>query len=168
MAAAGLTLGIVGLLGWAGVGIAGWWFYESSRIPRRIAEQYITDLAAGDVRAVLAMSMPSTSPHELRKAVDYLNQWGPLHHVNFTSFRAFTRLSGRTTWTFRGKAIFERGSVAFAIEVTQTGSNTYVVRSANLTQMKDDANQPTDGRTRRVLSLRAWHKQSVLQHTLPA
>lgn len=130
MAIAGLVLGIAGLLGWSAFGGGMLMLYRNSEQPRQVAEQWIADLAAGNLTAATAVSDPAMPPGDLMTAADYLGEKGTLKDVSFTQLNARSN-GGTTTWTLGGTAHLSREPVAFEIVLLKTGQGTYVVRQFN-------------------------------------
>jgi hypothetical protein len=130
-AIAGLVLGVVGLLGWAGVGFAGYSAFEASGPVRETARTWIEDVAAGDTDAAIASSVPALQRADVAAMTPYLMEHGGmLQSVSFSRFNVRT-LNGQTSWTLGGTADFDGEDAAFEIVLVSAGDS-YLVRNFNI------------------------------------
>ena len=131
LAIAGLVLGVISVLGWAGVGLGGWSIYRNSEGPRLAAEAFLTDLATGDVAAAQARSHPQMPPADLQAAADALAPRGGLTETSFSNTYVNSD-SGQTTWRLGGTATFATGPTAFEVVVAPSPAGGYVVTWFNV------------------------------------
>jgi hypothetical protein len=78
MAIAGLILGILNFLMWAG-GTEVWW--KNTAPERAAATQFINDLAAGNATAAAAECTDKVTADQLKTAMDWFTQQGPVQKI---------------------------------------------------------------------------------------
>jgi hypothetical protein len=62
LAIAGLVLGIIGVVGWAGVGLFVWFLVAGSAAPRAALHDFVGNVASGNLAAASAQCEPSVIP----------------------------------------------------------------------------------------------------------
>jgi hypothetical protein len=126
LAIAGLVLGILSILGWASFsGVIGW-AYVISRPARTVATQFVQDLAAGNVTAAQASSMPGVTTAQLQATNQTMQSWGALQSVTFSSYFANSSAGGSTDVHLGGVAMFANGAKAVMVHLVKQGT-TYKV-----------------------------------------
>jgi hypothetical protein len=111
LAIAGLVLGLVSLAGWSlfggliGVG------YARSRPARAAAEQFTTNLAAGDVTTAQSRCTGTVPRPSLDAAAATMRPWGPLSDFTASNFN-YSILNGTETCSLTGAATFANNTRA--------------------------------------------------------
>ena len=144
LAIAGLVLGLVSLAGWSlfggliGVG------YARSRPARAVAEQFTTDLAAGDVTAAQSRCTAAVARPSLDAAAASMRPWGPLSDFTASNFN-YSILNGTEICALTGVATFANNTRAdFSFRLVKQ-SGTFRVDSfsiANQSGMATPATTP--------------------------
>lgn len=115
LAIAGLILGLLSIVGWAGFGGLMGWGYMATAPNRAAAKTFVTDLSSGDITSASAMCVSGTSTESLQKTSDQLKPLGPLTSVHFFSFNV-NSTNGNSTTVVAGNAIF--GNSPQTVQVT--------------------------------------------------
>ena len=131
LAIAGIILGVLGLLGWAGFGSTMYGIYKASELPRQEAESFLRDLADGNQAAALARcerSIPAeTVPALAKRAAGY----GKFKDLSLPERNASVS-GGVTTWELNGQAIFEKTSRPITFVIIRRPDGTYRIESVKM------------------------------------
>jgi hypothetical protein len=148
LAIAGLTLGLVSVAGWSlfggllGVG------YVRSRPAQAVAEQFTTDLAAGNVTTAQSRCTGTVARPSLDAAAASMRPWGPLSDFTASNFN-YSVFNGTETCTLTGVATFATTRANFSYRlVRQAGtfridSFSVVNQNGTATPTKIPASSPT-------------------------
>lgn len=124
LAIAGLILGILSLLGWAGTSALFGYGYLQSKPAGVVAKQFVQDVSSGNINAAAANSA-GISAAQLQADNQQLAAYGALQSVSFFSFNV-TSINGQTVMHLGGIATFANGSKACNVDLVKTG-DTYKV-----------------------------------------
>ena len=118
LAAAGLTLGIVSVIGWTiGLVVAGVMWRDSGPA-RDAARLYLTDFSHHDVTAILQASTHSVTQAQVESLDDHLRPLGNLQDVSFKGVYV-GYANGRLQCRLNGVARYSNGDAQFTMTVVQ-------------------------------------------------
>jgi hypothetical protein len=121
MAIAGLTLGIVSLLGWATCGGLLGYGYVESRPADAVAKQFLQDVDAGNINAATANSIGITAAQLLTNNQQMKQQFGDLKTINLTSFNFSAGISGQSVMHIGGTATYTKGQKNCTFDLVKVG-----------------------------------------------
>jgi hypothetical protein len=131
MSIAGLILGIVSILAWAGFGGVFAVGYLSSQPARVVARQFLTDLSSGQTDAALAESTMSAA--QIDTEAQNIKQFGSFKDATFFGFNASSNASygpgggtSSTTMKLAGSATFANGARPCEVDLVKV-NGTYKV-----------------------------------------
>jgi hypothetical protein len=132
MAVAGLTLGIVGLLGWLGLGgmLGVGWLQTSP--DRAIATAFVHDLDSGNLSAAQAKCSPSITPTQIQQAAAYLKTCGTLSAYSNNSYNMNWNSDGTGTAVISGTATYSSGTHAVSVTFLHPRQGGPVIQGYNI------------------------------------
>jgi hypothetical protein len=124
LAIAGIILGVLGTLGWAGgglaIGLGARKLIAAGAPARAVAKQFATDIGNGDADAAIKECSASMSPDTVRAAVTAAQPWGPFKDSTFVSI-GLNDQNGVKTATVGGSVIFANANKPFNATLIQEG-----------------------------------------------
>lgn len=131
MAIAGLLLGLVALLGWAGIGGYVGWNHVQSAPDRAVATSFLQNLASGNVTAAQAQCVASMSPAVVQQKSTQIQGFGSL-----TSFTPITSIiipgNGATGAVVTGIALFGNTGKTIIITLQNTPNGSPKVQDCQI------------------------------------
>ena len=127
MAIAGLILGVIGVLGWAGCGVTSYMVYRSSAEPRAFATAFAQDLADGKVDAAAAKCAPSVSKDSLTEASSSLQALGPMTSTFMMGVQGEWK-NGQQNWEIGGALSFGQTAKKYQVTLQKQGDTYKVVK----------------------------------------
>jgi hypothetical protein len=119
MAIAGLILGIISVMGWAGLGGMLGIGYVESKPAAAVAKQFLHDLGAGNIAAATTNSV-GFAPGALQTQAAQLAAFGALVSVSLTSFN-YSIMNGRANMSLGGTATYTSGTKTCSFGLVKVG-----------------------------------------------
>jgi hypothetical protein len=128
LAIAGLTLGIVGLLGWSGIGgtLGLGWFQTSP--DRAITTAFVHDLDSGNVSAAQAKCGQPITAAQIQNAAHYLKSLGKFDSYSNNSYSIAWQSGGSATVVIQGTAICNGNPHDVAVTFVHPSQGTPVIQ----------------------------------------
>jgi len=132
LAIAGLTLGIVSVLGWGGLGGSIGLAWLQTRTDRAITTAFVQDLDAGNIKAAQALCVAGITPAQLQQAVTYLHGLGAMSSYSNQGFNVQWGVDGSATDVIGGSATFSSGVHAVTVTLNHPRHGNPVIQGYNI------------------------------------
>jgi hypothetical protein len=130
LAIAGLILGLLGLAGWGLFGGGIFAMMAGSKPAANVAQQFTSDIAAGNVSAAQARCESTVTQEQLQSLADQFKSWGAFKDLTIPA-RAVDKQNGQTIWTLTGVASFNSGAKTATYTIRKQSDGSYKITSAD-------------------------------------
>lgn len=125
LAITGLILGVVGLLGWAGIGAFGYWGYSMARDAADSGRLLVADVQAGKFENIAQYT--TLSEAEMREFAAQMEGWGDIQSWSMSGFKS-EQTTGGTRVVAEGTATFSNaGTKKFNIILGDAGGTLKII-----------------------------------------
>jgi len=115
LATAGLTLGIIGVLGWAAATPLVYQAYQSAKANKELASQFVQAMGDGDIDKAASLSHSTMARKDLAGPSEKIRTLGKLKDVTVSGIEVKTSTSLGKQWAVSGKATFEQRVMDFSV-----------------------------------------------------
>jgi Domain of unknown function (DUF4190) len=123
MAIAGLVLGLISIIGWAGFGSLIAIGVHAAAPARTQSRLFLQELSSGDVNTAMKLCAPNVSRASVQQASDAMQAWGPYQDATFVSFNV-NNTNSLVTSNVAGSVRFQNGNKSASFTFTKSPDGT--------------------------------------------